>query len=109
MSNANLGGWGRVTWNSGAWDTPATVEVTGVSSSTAVGSIQVDITVEVAGVSAATAVGSIQADITIEVTGLQASTALGTVNIWLKIIPGQTAGWNPITYTQSPEWTKIAA
>jgi len=149
--NPNLGGWGRSTWNSGAWNTPFTVEVTGVSAATAVGSVQVDITVPVTGVSAATAVGSVQVDITVPVTGVQAAavigtavatgkanvsptgvsaatavgsvqiditvpitgveaaTAVGRVNIWEEIDPGQIAGWNPITYTQTPNWTKIAA
>jgi len=129
--NPNLGGWGRSTWNSGAWNTPFTVEVTGVSAATAVGSVQVDITVPVTGVqaaavigtavatgkanvsptgvSAATAVGSVQIDITVPITGVEAATAVGRVNIWEEIDPGQIAGWNPITYTQTPNWTKIAA
>jgi len=129
--NPNLGGWGRSTWNSGTWNTPFTVEVTGVSAATAVGSVQVDITVPVTGVqaaavigtavatgkanvsptgvSAATAVGSVQVDITVPITGVEAATAVGRVNIWEEIDPGQTAGWNPITYTQAPNWTKIAA
>jgi len=87
--NPNLGGWGRSAWNTGSWNTPFTVEVTGVS--------------------AATAVGSVQVDITVPVTGVEAATAVGTVNIWEKVDPGQIAGWNPVTYTQAPDWTKIAA
>tara|TARA_R110001606_G_scaffold8919_3_gene39120 strand:- start:119 stop:517 length:399 start_codon:yes stop_codon:yes gene_type:complete len=129
--NPNLGGWGREAWNTGSWDTPSTVLVTGVSAAAAVGSVQVDITVpvtgvsaaavtgtptasgeaiaEVTGVSAATAVGSVQVDLTVPVTGVEAATAVGRVNIWEQINPGQTAGWDPITYTQAPNWTKIAA
>tara|TARA_R110002111_G_scaffold125716_1_gene190119 strand:+ start:30 stop:428 length:399 start_codon:yes stop_codon:yes gene_type:complete len=129
--NPNLGGWGRSTWNSGTWNTPFTVEVTGVSAATAVGSVQVDITVPVTGVSAAavigtavatgkanfsatglvaaTAVGSVQIDITVPITGVEAATAVGRVNIWEEINPGQDAEWDPITYTQTPNWTKIAA
>ena len=107
--NPNLGGWGREAWNTGSWDTPSTVLVTGVSAAAAVGSVQVDITVPVTGVSAATAVGSVQVDITVPVTGVEAATAVGRVNIWEQINPGQTAGWDPITYTQAPNWTKIAA
>ena len=87
--NPNLGGWGRSTWNSGTWNTPFTVEVTGVS--------------------AATAVGSVQVDITVPITGVEAATAVGRVNIWEEINPGQDAEWDPITYTQTPNWTKIAA
>ena len=37
MSNPNLTGWGRGTWNSGTWDSPGSVVVTGVSAATAVG------------------------------------------------------------------------
>ena len=107
--NPNLGGWGRSAWNTGAWNTPFTVEVTGVSAATAVGSIQVDITVPVTGVSAATVVSDVQIDITVPVTGVEAATAVGRVLIWEEINPGQIAGWNPITYTQAPNWTKIAA
>jgi len=29
--------------------------------------------------------------------------------VWNEIVPGQAAGWNPITQTQDPVWTKIAA
>ena len=130
-NNPNLGGWGRQAWNSGSWNTPSTVPVTGVSAATAVGAIQVDITVPVTGVSsaaqigtavatvranvsitgvsAATAVGNTQVDITVPITGVEASALVGRVNIWQVIVPGQDARWDPVTYTQSPNWTKIAA
>ena len=88
-NNPNLGGWGRQAWNSGSWNTPSTVEVTGVS--------------------AATAVGNTQVDITVPLTGVEASALVGRVNIWQVTVPGQDARWDPVTYTQSPNWTKIAA
>ena len=66
---ALITGWGRGTWNEGAWNSPLSVALTGVS----------------------------------------AATAVGTVLIWNEIVPGQDAEWNPITYTQSPNWTKMAA
>jgi len=53
--------------------------------------------------------GSWNTPFTAEVTGVEAATAVGTVNIWEKVDPGQIAGWNPVTYTQAPDWTKIAA
>ena len=108
--NPNLGGWGRAAWNSGAWNTPGTVEVTGVSAAeigTAVATGEANFSAT--GLVAATAVGSVQVDITVPVTGVQASTAVGRVLIWEKIDPGQIARWDPITYTQAPNWTKIAA
>tara|TARA_R110002110_G_scaffold389076_1_gene601320 strand:- start:190 stop:519 length:330 start_codon:yes stop_codon:yes gene_type:complete len=109
MSNPNLGGFGRNTWNSGEWNTPFTVIVTGVSSAAAVGSVQIDITVPVTGVSSAAAVGSVQIDITVPLTGVESASILGRVNIWEEINPGQDADWDPITYTQTPSWAKIAA
>tara|TARA_R110001606_G_scaffold374800_1_gene532798 strand:+ start:2151 stop:2420 length:270 start_codon:yes stop_codon:yes gene_type:complete len=89
MSNPNLGGFGRNTWNSGEWNTLFTVTVTGVSSAAAVGSVQIDITVPL--------------------TGVESASILGRVNIWEEINPGQDADWDPITYTQTPSWAKIAA
>ena len=131
MSNPNLGGFGRNTWNSGEWNTLFTVTVTGVSSAAAVGSVQIDITVPVTGVSSASAlgapsvsgianvpltgvssaaaVGSVQIDITVPLTGVESASILGRVNIWEEINPGQDADWDPITYTQTPSWAKIAA
>ena len=76
MSNPNLGGFGRDTWNSGEWNTPFTVTVTGVSSAAAVGSVQIDITVPL--------------------TGVESASILGRVNIWEEINPGQTADWAKI-------------
>ncbi len=72
MSNPNLTGWGRGTWNSGTWDSPGSVVVTGVSAATAVGSVQIDITVPVTGVESATAIGSptITVPVSITVTGV---------------------------------------
>ena len=75
MSNPNLTGWGRGTWNSGTWDSPGSVVVTGVSAATAVGSVQIDITVPVTGVESATAIGSptITVPVSITVTGVSAA------------------------------------
>ena len=38
---ANITGWGRGTWGQGAWNAPLAVEVTGVSGTTALGSVTV--------------------------------------------------------------------
>ena len=117
-NNPNLTGWGRVAWNTGAWNTPGTIVLTGVSAATAVGSVQIGITVPVTGVSAAAVIGTAVASggsnfdatglsaatevgltnvvVVVEVTGVEASTAVGRVNIWQVIIPGQDAGWNKI-------------
>ena len=109
--NPNLGGWGREAWNAGAWNTPFTVEVTGVSAAAVTGTpvVSGNANADPTGVSAATAVGSVQIDITVPVTGLEAATAVGRVLIWDQIVPGQISGFVPITYTQEPNWTSIAA
>ena len=86
---ALITGWGRGTWNEGAWNSPLSVALTGVS--------------------AATAAGTVEVKIDVPLTGVSAATAVGTVLIWNEIVPGQDAEWNPITYTQSPNWTKMAA
>ena len=106
---ALITGWDRGTWNQGAWNSPVSVALTGVSAATAIGSVEVQIEVSVTGVSAATAVGTVEAQIRVTITGVQAATAVGPPLIWNEIVPGQDADWDPITYTQAPNWAKIAA
>ena len=108
---ALITGWGRGTWSEGAWNSPLSVALTGVSAATAAGSVAVasESNLTLTGVSAATATGSVEVKIGVPLTGVSAAAAVGTVLIWQEIVPGQDAEWNPITYTQSPNWTKIAA
>ena len=117
--NTTLNGWGRATWNSGPWNGPGVVSITGVSAATAVGTAvaSLPITISITGVSAATAVGSPTASagiictpsgvsaatevgsptagisMTVTPDGVQASTAVGVALIWQEIIPGQSANW----------------
>jgi hypothetical protein len=37
---ALITGWGRGTWNEGAWNSPLSVALTGVSAATAAGSVE---------------------------------------------------------------------
>jgi hypothetical protein len=37
---ASITGWGRGTWDEGAWNSPLSVALTGVSASTAAGSVE---------------------------------------------------------------------
>jgi hypothetical protein len=42
---ALITGWGRGTWGEGAWNSPLSVALTGVSAATATGSVEVKIEV----------------------------------------------------------------
>ena len=69
---ALITGWGRGTWGEGAWNSPLSVALTGVSAATATGSVEVKIEVPLTGVSAATATGSVtvagEANLTLRVS-----------------------------------------
>jgi hypothetical protein len=56
---ALITGWGRGTWGEGAWNSPLSVALTGVSAATATGSVAVsgEANLTLTGVSAATASG----------------------------------------------------
>ena len=114
MSNTDLHGWSRGTWNSGAWNKSIPLEVSGVQAATATGSasISVAITFAVSGVQAATATGTgtVQINFTFAATGVEASTAVGNPLIWQEIVPGQSSGFGTAMDTsQTPDWIQIAA
>ena len=81
---ALITGWDRSTWNSGAWNSPSPVEVTGVSAASAVGSATITegtgVTFSVTGVSAASAIGTATPLIitSVSVTGVSAASAIGS-------------------------------
>ena len=79
---ALITGWDRSTWNSGAWNSPLPVEVTGVSAASAVGSVVISlpVSVSVTGVSAASAIGSptVSGKAVVAVTGVSAASAIGS-------------------------------
>ena len=110
---ALITGWSRGSWSSGSWSRALPVEITGVSSATAAGSVSVfnDTNVSVTGVSSATAAGSVSVSgkANVSATGVQSETFVGNPRLWKEIVPGQDARWDPITYTQAPNWSKIAA
>ena len=84
MSNSDLYGWSRGTWNSGAWNKSIPLEVSGVSAASAVGSATITegtgVTFSVTGVSAASAVGTATPLIitNVSVTGVSAASAIGS-------------------------------
>ena len=79
---ATLTGWGRDTWSSGAWGEPIPVEVTGVSSTGAVGTVSFSTqqNISVTGVQGTTALGTTVAigAANVTLTGVSATAALGT-------------------------------
>ena len=130
---ALITGWDRSTWNSGAWNSPLPVEVTGVSAASAVGSVTISLPVSVSvtgvsaasamgsptlitnsilspsGVSAASAIGSVQINFSFSVEGVSAAGLVNTVLIWNQIDDSQTSGFTEINASQTPTWTQIAA
>ena len=82
---ANITGWGRGTWSSGAWGEAIPVELTGVSATGAVGSVSVvaEANVPATGLQATGNVGSVtvSADANVAVTGEAGTTGLGSVTV----------------------------
>ena len=122
MSNTDLHGWSRGTWNSGAWNKSVPLEVSGVQAATAVGSATISLPrlVSVTGVSAASAVGSPTPTITsiFSPSGVSAASATGSVQINFTFAAtgvetttavGNTLIWQSIDSSQTPNWTQIAA
>ena len=130
---ALITGWDRSTWNSGAWNSPVPVEVTGVSAASAIGSASVVVpvtvspsgvsaasatgsptlitnsTLSVTGVSAASGIGSVQANFAFTVDGVSAEGIVNNVTVWSVIDTSQTSNFTEISTTQTPSWTEIAA
>jgi hypothetical protein len=88
---ANINGWGRGTWNEGAWSTLLPVPVTGLAGTGGLGSVTATAAADVA------------------VTGLAATGVTGNVLVWSEINPDQNPSWAGTTPNQTPEWTEIAA
>jgi hypothetical protein len=86
---AFVAGWNRNTWNSGPWNGPVPVEVTGVSAASGIGSIQISFAFTVEGVSAIASVSQ--------------------ATVWGVIDTSETPSWSSISSSQTPSWTKIAA
>ena len=126
-------GWDRSTWNSGSWNSPLPVVVTGVSAASAIGDETVTVPVSFSpsgvsaasaigdptlitnsilspsGVSAASAIGLVQINFSFSVEGVSAAGLVNTVLIWDQIDDSQTSGFTEINASQTPTWTQIAA
>ena len=87
---ADITGWGRSTWGSGAWGESIPVEVTGVVGTTAITSV-------------ATSAGG-----EVGVTGVAGTTGLAGVNVWGLIDDSQTPNYSIISTTQNPNWKEVA-
>ena len=80
---AIINGWGRGTWDEGAWGTALPVTLTGVSATAAIGGVGVNgnAVATVGGITAT--LGDVTviaiADANVDVTGQEATSALGTI------------------------------
>jgi hypothetical protein len=89
IQNTTDEGWGRGTWGSGAWSAslsgPETVLVTGVSATSAVGTVVVNANagVPVTGLSSSSSIGdlTVTADANVSPTGVLATGAVGTATV----------------------------
>jgi hypothetical protein len=116
----NLEGWGRSSWSSGAWNraitgtldvsgsigsieavTPdAVVDVTGLSTTGAVGTVVIPtVNTEVDGIEINANVGSVEIllpDVTLFVTGVGSTGSIGTTTMWGLVDTSQTPNWEEI-------------
>ena len=95
---ASLTGWGRETYGSGAWNSPAPVAVTGIAGTGGVGSVSIGtgIGVSVTGVAGTGQGGSgttIGLPIIFSVTGVSATGQTSQLNVWSGVGPNQTANY----------------
>jgi hypothetical protein len=95
---ANINGWGRGTWDEGAWGEALPVTLTGLAATSALGTLTFDAeaNVTVASQLGTTALGSISlvTNNAISVSGLSATSALGTstVDAEANVTPAGQAG-----------------
>jgi hypothetical protein len=96
----NLEGWSRQQWGNSGWGVEYSVEPTGLSATTSVGTLVAAqfITADVTGFEATVSLGDIAINTVIEVTGLSATTSLGTLESfnergWGRLGWGE-ADWN---------------
>jgi hypothetical protein len=79
---ANINGWGRGTWDQGAWGTALPVEVSGQAITSAIGSVTTSAAANASpsGVAITSAVGSVTtvAGAIVQPTGVAITSALGT-------------------------------
>ena len=82
---ATVQGWGRQTWNSGAWNTFAPVDATGTGLTSSLGSLTLtgDCNITLTGVAGTSAVGTAVATglVNVAVTGQQLTGSLGTETV----------------------------
>ena len=101
MSNTNLGGWSRGTWSSGPWNAPDSVGVTGVTGTSALGSVTaaIGINSEVTGLVGTSALGSVLAgtSATISAVGVVSTGSVGVPLVWGDIDTSQVPNWQVVT------------
>jgi hypothetical protein len=100
VSNTNLGGWGRGTWNQSAWSTPLSVLVTGVAGTSALGSETATggATSGVTGLVGTSALGSVLAgtSATISAVGVVGTGSVGIPLVWGDIDTSQVPNWQVV-------------
>ena len=97
MPNTDLGGWGRGTWNLGAWGTALPVASTGLAGTTGLGSVvaAASASVSVTGLVGTSALASVIAGggVLVASTGVFATGAVGDERTWSDINTSQTPQW----------------
>jgi hypothetical protein len=97
---ASVTGWGRGSWNDGAWGTALPIAVTEVAGTTGLGSVTVtaDSNVSVTGLAGTGAIGTVIASSpkVVDVTGVLGTFELNSVSVWGQITPDQTPNWAAI-------------
>jgi len=90
----NLEGWGRQQWGNSGWGVEYSVEPTGLSVTTSVGTLEATqtITVDLTGVSATVSLGDIAINTLVELSGLSATVSLGDSEEF------NETGWGRLTW-----------
>jgi len=97
---SSLTGWGRETWNSGAWNSPAPAVVTGIAGTGGIGSVTINtgISFSVTGIAGTGQVGAaiIGLPIVFSVTGVSATGQTSQSNVWSGVVTSQDANYQRI-------------
>ena len=112
---ANINGWGRGTWNEGAWGTALPVELStvGVVTTSAIGSVIVheNEVINLTGQSVTSTLGSVtpRASAEVSIDGVSATFSTGFILVYGEIDTSQTPSYSEVATTQSPNYTTINA
>jgi len=102
----NLEGWSRQQWGNSGWGVEYSVEPTGLSVNTSVGTVEATqtITVDLTGVSATINLGNLAISTVVETTGLAATTSLGTLEAFNERGWGRL-GWGDADWNEGRDET----